>query len=600
MRRAGTMNGDRGENRGSGRESCLCAPAQCNLFFPYPKRTCSLFGLLAVCAGQMLVCVAAVPARESGQAVEGRNGMVVAVSPPAADVGLAVLKKGGNAVDAAVATALAMAVTWPSAGNIGGGGFMVVHPPAGKGDVTVFDFREKAPLAATRKMFNKDDSVYTHKAVGVPGTVSGLYLAHKRFGKLPWKDLVMPAVKLAEDGFEINDTLAWSLNNVVSGSSGFPELQHCLGKNEGLRSWQSGDRWVQKDLARTLRLIAEKGPDGFYKGSVAELIAAEMKRGHGLITMEDLAAYQARERKPIHGTYRGYDIYGPPPPSSGGTCLVLMLNVLENFNLKKQGRWSPETLHIIVETMRRAYCDRARYLGDADFVKVPAHLTSTEYAKKLAATIDLKKATKSEDLANDIKLSNEGDSTTHFSVIDKDGMGVSNTYTLERSYGSRIVVKGAGFLLNNEMMDFNWLPGVTSREGTIGTPANQIEPGKRMLSSQTPTIVAKDGKVVLLTGSPGSRTIINTSLQVVLNVLEFGMDIQSAVDAPRLHHQWFPDQARFEGTHEHPEAVTRLRGMGHHIVGTKQGDAHSIHVDPKTGIYRGAADKRIDGKAAGY
>ncbi len=548
----------------------------------------------------LLLCVLLLPAHETSKAVEGRHGMVVAVSPPGSEAGLATLKKGGNAVDAAVATALAMAVTWPSAGNLGGGGFMVIHPAAGKGEPVVIDYREKAPLAATKKMFSKDDSVYSHKAVGVPGTVAGLYLAHQRFGKLPWKDVVKPAIELADDGFLMNEALASSLNNIITFSDGFPELQHCLGKNEGKQTWRAGDRLVQKDLAKTLKLIAEKGPDGFYKGSVAELFAVEMKRGNGLITRDDLAAYQAKERKPIHGTYRGYDVYGPPPPSSGGTCLVLMLNMLENFDLKKNDRYSAETLHLLLETMKRAYCERARHLGDADFVTVPAHLTTKEFAKKLAASIDRDKATRSEDLAPDIKIAGEGDSTTHFSVIDKDGMGVSNTYTLERSYGSRIIVKGAGFLLNNEMMDFNWIPGTTTREGLIGTAANQIEPGKRMLSSQTPTIVAKDGKVVLLTGSPGSRTIINTSLQVVVNVIDFGMDIQAAVDAPRLHHQWMPDHARFEGTHEYPEAVKKLRAMGHKVVGTKQGDAHSILVDPKTGTYRGAADKRIDGKAAGY
>jgi gamma-glutamyltranspeptidase/glutathione hydrolase len=257
-------------------------------------------------------------------------------------------------------------------------------------------------------------------------------------------------------------------------------------------------------------------------------------------------------------------------------------------------------MHLMLETMRRAYCDRARYLGDGDFVKIPGRLTSKKYAKKLAESIDLKKATRSEDLAADIKLAGEGDSTTHFSIIDRDGLAVSNTYTLERSYGSRIVVKGAGFVLNNEMMDFNWFPGVTTREGQIGTAANQIEPGKRMLSSQTPTILARDGKVLLITGSPGSRTIINTALQVVVNVIDFGMDIQAAVDAPRLHHQWFPDQARFEGLRQYPEAVKALRALGHKVVPTKQGDAHSIYVDPKTGVYRGAADSRIDGKAAGY
>lgn len=533
-----------------------------------------------------------------GKAVVGRNGMVVAVSPPAADVGLAILKKGGNAVDAAVATAFAEAVTYPAAGNIGGGGFMVIHPPGGK--PVVIDYREKAPLGASATMYKKGDGIYSHKAVGVPGTVRGLALAHHKFGKLPWKDVVMPAVLLAEEGFPIDAQLASSLNWIVSDADEFPELRRVFGKDGGKDDWISHDRLVQKDLGRTLRLIAEQGADAFYKGPITDLIVAEMKSGKGLITREDLAAYQAVAREPIHGTFRGYDVYGPPPPSSGGTCLVQMLNVLENFDLKKLGRWSPETLHLVLETQRRAFCDRARYLGDADFVKIPTQLTDKDYAKKVAASIDLKKATRSESLAPDIRLAPEGDNTTHFSVIDHDGMAVANTYTLERSYGSRIVVKGGGFLLNNEMMDFNWFPGVTNREGTIGTPPNQIAPGKRMLSSQTPTIVAKDGKVVLITGSPGSRTIINTVLCIILNVVEFDMDVQTAVDAPRLHHPWFPDVARFEGVSRYPAATAKLRAMGHTVSGIKQGDAHTIWVDLKTGLYYGAADKRINGKAAGY
>jgi gamma-glutamyltranspeptidase/glutathione hydrolase len=277
-----------------------------------------------------------------------------------------------------------------------------------------------------------------------------------------------------------------------------------------------------------------------------------------------------------------------------------MLNILENFDLKKNGRWSPQTLHLMAEAMRRAYCDRARYLGDADFVSIPTHLTSKDYAKKLAAGIDLTKATRSEDLAKDIPLSGESDSTTHFSVIDADGMAVSNTYTLEHSFGSHLVVPGAGFLLNNEMTDFNWFPGETTRSGRIGTEPNQVAPGKRMLSSQTPTVVARDGKVVLITGSPGSRTIINTVLCVLVNVLDFDMDIRAAVDAPRLHHQWFPDQIRFEGTGQHGETVAKLKAMGHAVGGLRQGDAHSIYVDPKAGAYVGAEDRRIEGKASGF
>ncbi len=523
----------------------------------------------------------------------------MAVSAPGAEAGLGVLKQGGNAVDAAVATAFAMAVTYPAAGNIGGGGFMMIHPP--KGEPVCVEYRETAPAAATKTMYKPGDGVYNHRAVGVPGTVAGLALAHGKFGKLPWKDVVAPAVKLAEEGFVLDDQMAGSLNNAVAGAAEeHPELRRVFGKDGGKGDWHAGDRLVQPDLAKTLKLIAEQGPDAFYKGPVADLIAAEMREGHGLITREDLAAYHANVRTPIHGTYRGYDVYGPPPPSSGGVCLVEMLNVLETFDLKRQGRFSPETLHLMTETMKRAFCDRARYLGDPDFTKNPEHLTSKDYARKLAAGIDPHRATPSEELAGDIPLAKEGDNTTHFSVIDRDGMAVANTYTLERSYGSKVVVRGAGFLLNNEMMDFNWRPGVTDRQGSIGTEPNLIAPGKRMLSSQTPTIVARDGKPLLITGSPGSRTIINTVLCVVVNVIDFDMDVRAAVDAPRMHHAWFPDELSFEGTGEYPDAVKALRKMGHDVRGGRQGDAHTIWIDPKTGLYYGAEDRRLSGKTAGF
>jgi gamma-glutamyltranspeptidase/glutathione hydrolase len=538
------------------------------------------------------------PAADEKSAKE-RHSMVVAVSPAGAEVGREVLKQGGNAVDAAVATAFVEAVTWPQAGNIGGGGFMLIYP-GGKAEPIVIDYRETAPQAAAKTMFTKKDDGYSAKAVGVPGTVAGLALAHARFGKLPWKDVVAPAAKLAADGFAIDEALASSLNSVVASSKDFPELRRVLGKDGGEGRWKAGDRLMQKDLAKTLQRIADNGADGFYQGETADLLAAQMKDGGGIITKEDLASYKAKERAPIHGTYRGYDVYGPPLPSSGGICLIEMLNMLENFDLRKQGRWSPETLHLMIETMRRAYCDRARYLGDQDFVKIPDSLTSKEYAKKLADGIDRDKATPSADLAKGIPLAAEGESTTHFSIIDADGMAVSNTYTLEQSYGTRIMLKGAGFLLNNQMTDFNWFPGETTAKGQIGTEPNQIAPGKRMLSSMTPTIVAKDGKVLLVTGSPGSRTIINTVLCVVVNVIDFDMDARSAVDAPRLHHQWFPDEARFEGATEYPEAVKRLKEMGHVVVGGKQGDAHTIWVNPKTGEYVGAEDRRVDGKSAGY
>ena len=513
------------------------------------------------------------------------------------DTGLAMLKEGGNAVDAAVATAFALAVVHPAAGNIGGGGFMLIHPP--KGEPTFVDYRETAPAAATKDMYLKDSNSFSPRAVGVPGTVRGLALAQQRFGKLPWKTVVAPAVKLAKDGFVLDKHHAGSLNSVLASAKNMPELQRVFGKPGGGK-WAAGDRLVQPDLAKTLALIADQGADGFYKGSVADLLVAEMKAGGGFITKDDLDGYQAVERKPTHGTYRGYDVFGPPPPSSGGIGLVEMLNILENFDLKKNERLAPATLHLMIEAMRRAYFDRARFLGDPAFAKIPDFLTDKAYAKKLAGSIDLKHATKSIDLAKAAELSIEADSTTHFSIIDKDGMAVSNTYTLEQSYGSHVVVKGAGFLLNNEMMDFNWRPGVTNTKGVIGTPANQIAPGKRMLSSMTPTILAKNGKVFLVTGSPGGRTIINTVLNVVVSVVDYDMPIREAVDLPRLHHQWFPDEVRFEGVAAHPQLVAALQAMGHRVLTTRQGDAHSILVNPKTGAFIGAADKRLSGKAVGY
>ncbi len=544
------------------------------------------------------------------QPAEPACGIVVTVSPPASDVGLAALNQGGNAVDAAVATALALAVTWPAAGNVGGGGFMMVYPGPEREPVCV-EYRETAPAAATADMLVRNFSMVGHRVAGTPGTVAGLVLAHEKFGTLPWRDLVMPAVRLARDGFEINDALARSLNGVLQGAGQFAEFQRVYGP-PGKERWQAGDRLVQPDLAQTLQRIADLGRDAFYRGPIADLIVAEMQAGGGLISKEDLAAYQPKLREPIHGTYRGYDVYGPPPPSSGGICLIEMLNILENFQLNQapspevpQGQppqWTPEAMHLVIETMRRAYCDRARFLGDADFVSIPPHLTTKEHAKKLAAGIDLGKATPSEAIAPDIPLAGESPETTHFSVIDARGMAVANTYTLENSYGCRVVVRGAGFLLNNEMTDFNHIPGHTDRTGRIGTPANVIAPGKRMLSSQTPALVFRDGRLVLVTGSPGGRTIINTVLCTILNVVDFGMDPRQAVDAPRLHHQWLPDKVSFEGAQrpEYAAAVDKLRQMGHNLDArsSRQGDAHVIGMDAKAGRYVGAADRRTDGKAA--
>jgi gamma-glutamyltranspeptidase/glutathione hydrolase len=528
--------------------------------------------------------------------------MVVSVSAPASDVGLAILKEGGNSVDAAVAVAFALAVTFPEAGNIGGGGFMLVYPGRGVEPV-VIDYRETAPGTASQTMFLQTRDHLGHKVVGVPGTVRGLALAHQRFGKLPWAKVVEPAAMLAEDGFVMSRFLAATLNAQLAASTAFPELRRVYGKPNGPSGWQAGDRLVLKDLGQTLRRIAELGADAFYRGTIADQIVAEMKAGGGIISADDLKNYQAKIRPALHGTYRGYDIYCPPAPA-GGVCLIEMLNILEPMELRKQGRWAPPTLHRMIEAMRRAYYDRARYLGDPDFVKIPDHLTAKEYARRLAKDIDSTRATLSTALATDIPLAQEGDSTTHFSIIDKDGMAVANTYTLEQSYGSRVVVRGAGFLLNNEMGDFNWSPGHTDLRGGIGTDPNLVAPGKRMLSSQTPTIVARNGKVVLVTGSPGGRTIINTVLCVLLNVLEFDMDLDAAVAAPRLHHQWLPDRVVFEPAvyKEHSAMLDKLRALGHVIdpKPARQGDAHSIGVDPQTGAYHGSADLRRDGQAVGY
>ncbi len=533
----------------------------------------------------------------------GHNGMVVSVSPEATRVGLETLQKGGNAVDAAIAVAFALAVTWPEAGNIGGGGFMMVHPGAGESPVCI-EYRETAPAAATPDMFELGETHLGHKAVGVPGTVAGMELAHERFGSLPWEEVVRPAARLAEQGFVIEEKLAAGLTSIVDRSPQFAELVRVFSPPDGRQQWRSGDRLVQPELAHTLRLIAEKGADGFYRGAVAQQLAEEMRLGGGLITEKDLANYHANAREPIHGTFRGFDVYGPPPPSSGGICLIEMLNILENFDFEESDRFSAETLHLMVESMKRGYCDRARYVGDPAFTYIPPHLTTKEYARQLAATIRSERATSSESLAPEIPLAAEGTETTHFSVVDGNGMAVANTYTLEQSYGSRVMVRGAGFLLNNEMGDFNWKPGHTDRKGNIGTEANAIAPGKRMISSQTPILVTKEGQIRVVTGSPGGRTIINTGLCIIINLMEFGMSVREAVDAPRIHHQWFPDEIRFEGMErpEFAESIKQLENMGHafYAGSRKQGDAHTIVIEPDTGLLQGAADLRRLGAAAGH
>ena len=540
--------------------------------------------------------------------IPSRGGLVVCASAWACDAGASVLAKGGNAVDAAVATAFALAVTHPSAGNIGGGGFMIVRTPSG--DVAAFDFRETAPLKSTRTMYLRKDGTIDraltnagYLAPGVPGSVRGLEAAHKKFGKLPWKDVVMPGVTLAEEGFVISAALARSLNTELSKSMAkFPASVAAYGKPGG-RRWSAGDRLVLTDLGRTLRAIATDGADVFYKGWVADRIAEDMAANGGLISKADLAAYEAKIRTPVRGTYRGYEIISMPPPSSGGVALIEMLNILEPFELKSRGLLTAPALHLQIEAMRRAYLDRARFLGDPDFSSVPvAQLTSKEHARAVAANILPDKSSDSLDLGKDIvtAATSEPDETTHYSVIDRDGLAVATTTTLEGGYGSHVVVKGAGFLLNNEMGDFNKKPGETNVTGDIGTPPNQIEPGKRMLSSMTPTIVVRDGKVVLVTGSPGGRTIINTVLTIVLGVTEYGLNGRQAVDLTRMHHQWLPQRIRLEtGGAVSKSTLTGLRRMGHDVrVQGRQGDAHSIWVAPD-GTPHGINDKRTaDSKAS--
>ena len=557
-----------------------------------------------------LIIAVAAPSLRSGpeEGVSSKDGLVVCTSSPACDAGAAILARGGNAVDAAVATAFALAVTHPSAGNIGGGGFMVVRTP--NGEATTFDYRERAPLKSTRTMYMRDGKVDMsltsagYFAPGVPGTVRGLALAHRRFGKLPWKDVVMPAVQLAADGFTLSNGLARSLNGQLSGvMSRFPASVEAYGKPGG-GAWNAGDRLVLKDLAKTLRSIASDGPDVFYRGWIADRIAEDMAANGGLITKADLAQYEAKERSPVRGTYKGFEIIAMPPPSSGGVTMIEMLNILENFDLDGSGgAAAPKTKHLEIEAMRRAYLDRARYLGDPDFVQMPlTKLMSKEYAKTLAGSISPDKAGNSAELGKDVlttSVPQEPLETTHFSIVDRNGMAVSNTYTLEGGYGSRVVVKGAGFLLNNEMGDFNKNPGVTDDKGTIGTPANLIDPGKRMLSSMVPTIVTKGGKLVLITGSPGGRTIINTVFNVVLNVTAFGMSVREAVDAPRMDHEWMPDRVAIERAGGTDDLVQKLKAMGYTVTtGGVQGDANSIAIDA-AGVAWGANDRRSpDGRAS--
>lgn len=530
------------------------------------------------------------------------EGVVVSTQKIASQVGADILKKGGNAVDAAVAVSFALAVVHPAAGNIGGGGFMVVRNPDGTS--TTIDYREKAPGKAHRDMYLDKNgeiipglSLKGALAVGVPGTVAGTLLALEKYGTMSRQEVIQPAIDLAENG--------WILDRPMGGDRFkiFPSTNKVFNKPDGSR-YEENDLFIQKDLAKTLKAIAEKGRDGFYKGAVADLFVKTIEAHNGLITKEDLENYQAVERPPVTGTYRGYDITSMGPPSSGGTCLIQTLNILERYDIGRLGWNSAETAHLVVEAERRVYADRAEYLGDSDFYDVPVEkLLSKKYADFRAEDIDPFKATPSDNVSHgDVnQLPDESEETTHYSVVDKNGMAVAVTTTLNGGYGSLLVVDGAGFLLNNEMDDFSSKPGEPNMYGLLGSEANAIEPGKRMLSSMTPTIVSKDGKNFMVIGTPGGSTIITTVLQCIMNVVDHGMTIQEAVAAPRFHHQWKPDRIDHESEAFSEETIAKLKAMGHSLRTRGIGDAHGIIIDPATGLFYGGADPRSRSSAArGY
>ena len=550
--------------------------------------------------------------------------VVVSQEANASDVGRDILRAGGNAIDAAVGTAFALAVTLPEAGNLGGGGYIVAYLSDRKEVVTV-DFREMAPKASSARMYLDADGNPKPRyrtgawAAGVPGTVRGLALAHARWGKRPWAELVRPSARLAREGFLISADLAGSLNRQIPNPTpttretrsrsdfgrlgDYPETVAALGKPDHT-PWKAGDRLIQTDLAATLDRIATHGPDDFYTGQTAQLIALYMKEHGGFISLDDLRSYKAIVRPPVHTTFRGHDVYSIGPSSSGGIVLCQMLNILERFDLKADGRESPRTLHRVAEAMRRAFYTRATQLADPDFVPIDTgQLTSKAYADQLARTID-DHATPSASLASFPILDAERDHTTHFSTMDGAGNAVAMTYTLEDSYGAKCVVAGAGFLLNNEMGDFNLVPDRTDTHGSIGTVPNRIEPRSRMVSSQTPSLIMKDHRVRIVTGSPGGRTIPNTTLWVVLNLVEFGLAPRAAVEAPRSHHQWFPDVLTLEGRNWPKATRDGLVAMGHQLrTIDHQGNANTIVVtvenNPKPLIHGIADPRRSTTKASG-
>jgi gamma-glutamyltranspeptidase/glutathione hydrolase len=565
---------------------------------------------VAACAPRGPAIPADWPFAGDTTAVQAAQGMVVTTDGYASEVGVSVLRAGGNAVDAAVATAFALAVVNPEAGNLGGGGFMLLRLSDGR--AAALDFRERAPRAAARNMYLDADgrlthaSVEGHRAVGVPGTVAGLWEAHRRYGKLPWADVVAPAIRLAE-GFVVRERLALSLAMIGTKLNDFPATARIFlprGRVLGV-----GDTLVQSDLAETLRRIQRAGRDGFYAGRTADLFAAEMRRGGGLITKEDLAAYRPAWREPIRFTYRGDTVLSMPPSSSGGVTLAMIAGILEGYDLGGLQWHSPRHIHLLTEAFRRAYADRNALLGDPDFVTIPlARLMSPEYAAARRATISLGRATPSRDVGPGAGGSGEGPHTTHFSIVDSSGNAVAVTTTINSFYGIRAVVEGAGFLLNNEMDDFSAKPGSPNQFGLVQGEANAIAPGKRPLSAMTPTIVLTgEGRLLLVLGTPGGSTIITNVFQNISNVLDFGMSVARAVSAPRIHHQHLPDEIGYEPGSLTAVTIAALRAMGHTVKERGSPDAAYPYIGDiqailvrADGMLEGASDPRRHGTAVGY
>ncbi len=538
--------------------------------------------------------------------VRAAHGMVVSTEPRATEAGVAILQNGGNAVDAAVAVGFALAVTHPAAGNLGGGGFMLIRQ-AGNGEVVAIDYREMAPAAAGETMYQNaagdvidKASTIGYRASGVPGTVAGLALALEKYGTMPLGRLMAPAIRLAREGVELSYFEGESLKNNSRLLERFPESRRIYLRDGNF--YAAGERFVQPELARSLDLIAQKGALEFYQGDIARLIAKDMAANGGTITIDDLKNYRPVVRRPVEGEYRGYKVFSMPPPSSGGVALVEMLNMLEGYPLARYGPGSSRTLHLLAEVMKRAFADRAEFLGDADFVRVPVGgLISKSYARQPLTSIDPFIAAAAASIGHGDPVPFESTQTTHFSIVDGEGNTVANTYTLNGGYGSGVTIPGTGILMNNEMDDFSSKPGSPNAYGLIHGKANAIEPKKRPLSAMTPTIVVKDGKLFMVLGSPGGPTIINTVLQTLLNVIDFGMSVQEAVDAPRIHHQWMPDRLVLERVGFSEDVVQALKSKGHAVeVRGLIGDCQAIMIDPKTGTRLGASDPRLDGKAAGY